>query len=36
MSRGGDSVQAWMYENVLARGPEAFAKYARKHRIAAE
>jgi hypothetical protein len=25
-----------MKENVLAKGPEAFAKYARKHRIAAE
>ena len=34
--RERDSFQAWMKENVLAKGPEAFAKYARKHRIAAE
>jgi len=25
-----------MKENVLSKGPEAFAKYARKHRMAAE
>jgi hypothetical protein len=25
-----------MKENVLSKGPEAFAKYARKHRVAAE
>jgi len=36
ISRERDSFQAWMKENVLAKGPEAFAKYARKHRIAAE
>jgi glutaconate CoA-transferase subunit A len=32
-----DSFQAWMKEKcALRKGPEAFAKYARKHRIAAE
>ena len=36
ISRERDSFQAWMKENVLAKSPEAFAKYARKHRIAAE
>src|SRR5262249_55482378 len=36
ISRERDSFLAWMKENVLAKGPEAFAIYARKHRIAAE
>jgi len=36
ISRERDSFLAWMKDNVLAKGPEVFAKYARKHRIAAE
>jgi glutaconate CoA-transferase subunit A len=36
VSRERDSFHAWMKENVLTKGPEAFAKYARKHRVAAE
>jgi len=36
VSRERDSFLAWMKENVLAKGPEAFAKYARRHRAAAE
>ena len=31
-----DSFLAWMKTNVLEKGPEAFAQYARKHRAAAE
>ena len=36
VSRERDSFQAWMKENVLTKGPEVFAKYARKQRVAAE
>jgi glutaconate CoA-transferase subunit A len=36
ISRERDSFHAWMKENVLAKGPDAFAQYARKHRVAAE
>ena len=36
ISRERVSFHAWMKENVLSKGPEAFAKYARKHRMAAE
>jgi glutaconate CoA-transferase, subunit A len=36
ISRERDSFRAWMKENVLAKGPDAFAQYARKHRVAAE
>ena len=36
ISRERDLFHAWMKENVLAKGPEAFAQYARKHRVAAE
>ncbi len=36
IARERDSFQAWMKENVLEKGPEAFAQYARKHRAAAE
>jgi glutaconate CoA-transferase subunit A len=31
-----DSFLAWMKTNVIEKGPEAFAKYAHKHRAAAE
>jgi len=31
-----DSFLAWMKTNVLEKSPEAFARYARKHRAAAE
>ena len=31
-----DTFLAWMKTNVLEKGPEAFAQYARKHRAAAE
>jgi glutaconate CoA-transferase subunit A len=31
-----DSFLAWMKTNVLEKGPEAFARYARQHRAAAE
>src|SRR5450631_1012906 len=36
IARERDSFLAWMKSNVLSSGPEAFAKYARKHRAAAE
>jgi glutaconate CoA-transferase subunit A len=36
VSRERDSFHAWMKENVLDKGPEAFAQYARKARAAAE
>ena len=36
ISRERDSFQKWMKENVLAKGPEVFARYVRKHRVAAE
>ena len=36
IARERDSFLAWMKENVLEKGPEAFAQYARKHRAAAE
>ncbi len=36
IARERDSFLAWMKENVLAKGPEAFAQYARKARVAAE
>jgi glutaconate CoA-transferase subunit A len=36
ISRKRDSFHTWMKENVLSKGPEVFAKYARKHRMAAE
>lgn len=36
ISRERDSFLAWMKDNVLAKGPEAFAAHARKHRAAAE
>jgi glutaconate CoA-transferase subunit A len=36
ISRERDSFHTWMKENVLSKGPEVFAKYARKHRMAAE
>ena len=36
ISRERDSFHAWMKENVLSKGPETFAKYAGKHRMAAE
>jgi len=36
VSRERDSFLAWMKENVLSKGPEVFAQYARKHRLAAE
>jgi len=36
VSRERDSFLAWMKENVLAKGPEVFAKYGRKMRAAAE
>jgi len=36
ISRERDLFHVWMKENVLSKGPEAFAKYARKHRMAAE
>src|SRR5215471_17041965 len=36
ISRERDSFLAWIKENVLTKGPEVFAKYARKHRMAAE
>ena len=32
IARERDIFLAWMKENVLAKGPEAFAQYARKHR----
>jgi glutaconate CoA-transferase subunit A len=36
ISRERDSFLAWMKDNVLQSGPQAFAQYARKHRAAAE
>ena len=36
IARERDSFLAWMKENVLAKGPEAFAQYAHKARAAAE
>jgi len=36
VSRERDSFLAWMKENVLTKGPEVFAQYVRKHRVAAE
>jgi glutaconate CoA-transferase subunit A len=36
IARERDSFLAWMKDNVLAKGPEAFAQYARKARAAAE
>jgi glutaconate CoA-transferase subunit A len=36
IARERDSFLSWMKENVLAKGPEAFAQYARKQRVAAE
>ncbi len=36
VSREREGFHAWIKENVMAKGPEAFAKYARKHRVAAE
>lgn len=36
IARERDTFQTWMKENVLDKGPEAFAQYARKHRAAAE
>ncbi len=36
IGRDRDTFLKWMKENVLQKGPEAFAQYARKHRAAAE
>jgi glutaconate CoA-transferase subunit A len=36
ISRERDSFLAWMKENVLAKGPEVFAQFVRKYRVAAE
>ncbi len=36
IARERDSFLAWMKENVLEKGPEAYAQYARKARAAAE
>ena len=36
IARERDTFLAWMKANVLEKGPEAFAQYARKHRAAAE
>jgi glutaconate CoA-transferase, subunit A len=36
ISRERDSFLAWMKENVLAKGPEIFAQFVGKHRVAAE
>jgi glutaconate CoA-transferase subunit A len=36
VSRERETFLAWMKENVLAKGPEVFAQYVRKHRVAAE
>jgi glutaconate CoA-transferase, subunit A len=36
ISRERDSFLAWIKENVLAKGPEIFAQFVRKHRVAAE
>jgi glutaconate CoA-transferase subunit A len=36
IARERDTFQAWIKENVLDKGPEAFAQYGRQHRAAAE
>jgi glutaconate CoA-transferase, subunit A len=36
IAKDRDTFAAWMKENVLDKGPEAFAQYARKHQAAAE
>jgi glutaconate CoA-transferase, subunit A len=36
ISRERDFFLAWIKENVLAKGPEIFAQFVRKHRVAAE
>jgi len=36
VSRERDSFLSWMKEHVLTKGPEIFAQYVRKHRVAAE
>jgi glutaconate CoA-transferase, subunit A len=36
IARERDTFQAWMKENVLDKGPDAFTQYAGKHRMAAE
>ncbi|MEJ2624902.1 MAG: CoA-transferase [Pseudolabrys sp.] len=36
IARERDSFLAWMKENVLEKGPDAFARHARQHRAAAE
>jgi glutaconate CoA-transferase, subunit A len=36
IARERDTFLAWMKTNVLEKGPEAFARYARQHRAAAE
>jgi glutaconate CoA-transferase subunit A len=36
IARERDTFQAWMQENVLGKGPDAFKQYARKQRVAAE
>jgi glutaconate CoA-transferase subunit A len=36
IARERESFQAWMKDNVLAKGPEAFKQYARKQSVAAE
>jgi len=36
IARDRDSFQAWMKENVIAKGPDAFKQYARKQKVAAE
>ncbi len=36
IARERDSFLAWMKENVLTKGPEVFAQYVRKQRVAAE
>jgi glutaconate CoA-transferase subunit A len=36
IARERDTFLAWMKTNVLEKGPEAFAQYARKARVAGE
>ena len=36
IAKDRDSFHAWMKTNVLDKGPDAFAQYARKHKAAAE
>jgi glutaconate CoA-transferase subunit A len=36
ISREREPFLAWMKENVLTKGPEVFARYTRRHRLAAE